>query len=116
MSLKIVLIQNFWGVSRCATVGKDLNSRYTRFELNIFPEKHWPKISPFDLQLKHLFLELNYDALKNISKSLVESTQTGELGSTLNLTIDVISVSEPAKDPELVVFNINETGINIFML
>ena len=42
--------------------------------------------------------------------------QTGELGSTLNLTIDVISVSEPAKDPELVVFNINETGINIFML
>ena len=53
---------------------------------------------------------LGYDALKNISKLLVESTQTGELGSNLNLTIDVISVSEPVKDPELVIFNINETG------
>ena len=60
-------------------------------------------------------LELGYDALKNISKSLVESTQTGELGSTLNLTIDVINVSEPAKDPELVVFNINDTGKKEFI-
>ncbi|XP_066933159.1 fibrocystin-L-like [Clytia hemisphaerica] len=50
-----------------------------------------------------------YDHLKNISKSLIESTQTGGLGSSLNLTIDIIKVSEPVKDPQFVIYNLNDT-------
>jgi len=47
--------------------------------------------------------------LKNISKSLIESTQTGDLGKSINLTIDLIQVSEPVKDPEIVIYNIDDT-------
>ena len=56
-----------------------------------------------------VILAFSYDQLKNISTSLIESTQTGELGKSINLTIELIEVSEPIKDPEFVIYNINTT-------
>lgn len=62
-----------------------------------------------------LFLEFTYDELLNVSKTLVEATQTGQLNKVLEVPIELIEVTEPPLKPEEIVFNINETGIHSFL-
>ena len=48
--------------------------------------------------------------LQKITSEVVEKSQTGELASSLNLTLDVISVTEPEPEPVAPPKATNQTG------
>ena len=56
-------------------------------------------------------IESSVEDLQKITSEVVEKSQTGELASSLNLTLDVISVTEPEPEPVALPKATNQTGL-----